>query len=36
MLTTLLIDIPNLRPYDICDFEEQTSRKHFLVFNDGK
>ena len=36
MLTTLLIDIPNLRPYYICDFEKQTSRKHSLVFNDGK
>ena len=36
MLTTLLIVIPNLQPYHICDFEKQTSRKNFLVFRDGK
>ena len=36
MLTTLLIVIPNLQPYHICDFEKQTSRNYFLVFDDGK
>ena len=36
MLTTLRILIPNLQPYYISDFKKQTSRKHFLVFHDGK
>ena len=36
MLTTLLIVIPNLQPYHICDFEKKTSRNHFLVSHDGK
>ena len=36
MLTTFLIVVPNLQPYDICELEKQTSRKHFLVFQDGE
>ena len=36
MLTTCLIVVPNLQPYHICEFEKQTSRKHFLVFQDGE
>ena len=34
--TTLLIVIPNLQPYHICDFQKQTSRTHFLAFQDGE
>ena len=36
MLTTCLIVVPNLQAYHICEFEKQTSRKHFLVFQDGE
>ena len=32
----LLIVIPSLQPYHICDFDKQTSRKQFLVFQDGE